>query len=119
MVKINANEPAVVLYNTLNFINPVAMKERNLKIVKFKLLDLLYLTIVHVFVLAHSIISINMYTTILICVFLILLFSVERVSIYIIPLICHNGEYRATSQFLGIHLFEYLMSEKSDPGATQ
>jgi hypothetical protein len=46
----------------------------------------------------RNIISINTYTTILILVFLILLFSVERVTIYVIPLICHNGEYRATSQ---------------------
>jgi hypothetical protein len=74
------------------------MEKRNLKIVIVKLLDLLYLTIVHVFVLAHSIISINTYTTILICAFLILLFGVERVSIYVIPLICHNSEYRAMSQ---------------------
>jgi hypothetical protein len=29
---------------------------------------------------------------------LILLFSIEYVSIYAVPLICHNGEYRATSQ---------------------
>jgi hypothetical protein len=27
-----------------------------------------------------------------------LLFDVECVSIYVIPLICHNGEYRAMSQ---------------------
>jgi hypothetical protein len=30
--------------------------------------------------------------------FFILLFGVERVSIYFVPLICHNGEYRAMSQ---------------------
>jgi hypothetical protein len=67
----------------------------------------LYLIIVYVFVLACNIISINMYTTILIRVFLILLFGVERVNIYVILIICHNGEYRATSQlFLGIYLFE-------------
>jgi hypothetical protein len=65
---------------------------------KVKILDLLYLTIVHAFVLAHNIISINMYTTILIRVFLILLFGVECVSIYFVPLICHNNEYRAMSQ---------------------
>jgi hypothetical protein len=66
--------------------------------VKVELPYLLYLTIVHAFVLAHNTISINMYTTILIRAFLILLFGVERVSIYVIPLICHNGEYRAMSQ---------------------
>jgi hypothetical protein len=73
-------------------------KKRNHETVKVKLPDLLYLTIVHVFVLARNIISINTYTTILICVFLILLFSVECVSIYVIPLICHNSEYRTMSQ---------------------
>jgi hypothetical protein len=87
MVKVNANESVLVLYNTLDSINQL-------------LSDLLYLTIVHIFVLACSIISINMYTTILICAFLILLFSVEYVSIYVVPLICHNGEYRATSQLV-------------------
>jgi hypothetical protein len=66
--------------------------------VKVKLSDLLYLTIVHVSVLARNIISINTYTTILIHAFLILLFGVEHVSIYVVPLICHNGEYRVTSQ---------------------
>jgi hypothetical protein len=96
---VNANEPIFVLYNTLDCINPVITEKINLETVKVKLPDLLYLTIVHVFVLAHNIISINTYTTILIRTFLILLFSVERVSIYVIPLICHNGEYRATSQF--------------------
>jgi hypothetical protein len=98
MVKVNANEPVLVLYNTLDSINLIATEKRNLKTVKVKLPDLLYLTIVYIFVLARSIISINTYTTILICAFLILLFSVERVSIYVVPLICHNGEYRATSQ---------------------
>jgi hypothetical protein len=97
MVKVNANEPVLVLYNTLDSINPGAMEKRNLETVKVKLPDLLYLTIVHIFVLAHSIISINTYTTILICAFLILLFSVKRVSIYVTPLICHYGEYRTTS----------------------
>jgi hypothetical protein len=97
MIKVNANEHVVVLYNTLDSINPGATEKRNLKTVKVKLSDLLYLTIVHVFVLAHSIISINTYTTILICAFLILLFSVERVSIYIVPLICYNSEYRTMS----------------------
>jgi hypothetical protein len=80
MVKVNANKPVLVLYNTLDCINPVATKKKNLETVKVKLLDLLYLT------------------TILIHAFLILLFSVEHVSIYVIPLICHNGEYRAMSQ---------------------
>jgi hypothetical protein len=98
MVKVNANEPVLVWYNTLDCINPVAIEKRNLESVKVKLPDLLYLTIVNVFVLACNIISINMYATILIHAFLILLFSVECVSIYIVPLICHNGEYRATSQ---------------------
>jgi hypothetical protein len=98
MVEVNANEPVLVLYNTLDCINPVAMEKRNLETMKVKLPDLLYLTIVHVFVLARNIISINTYTTILICAFLILLFSVEHVSIYVVPLICHNDEYRATSQ---------------------
>jgi hypothetical protein len=98
MVKVNANEPILVLYNTLDCINPIAMEKRNLETVKVKLRHLLYLTIVHVFVLARNIIRINTYTTILIRAFLILLFSVERVPIYVVPLICHNGEYRATCQ---------------------
>jgi hypothetical protein len=98
MVKVNANEPVLVLYNTPGCINLVATRKRNLETVKVKLPDLLYLTIVHVSVLAHSIISINTYTTILIRDFLILLFGVEQVSIYVVPLICHNDEYRATSQ---------------------
>jgi hypothetical protein len=98
MVKVDANEPVLVLYNTLYCINTVATEKRNLKTVKVKLSDLLYLTIVHVFILASNLISINRYTTILIRAFLILLFSVERVYIYVVPLICHNGEYRATSQ---------------------
>jgi hypothetical protein len=96
MVKVNANEPVLVFYNTLDFIKPVAMEKRNLETVKVKLLDLLYLTIVHDFVLARNIISINTYTTILRRAFLILLYGMERVSI--VPLICHNGEYRVTSQ---------------------
>jgi hypothetical protein len=86
MIKVNANESILVLYNTLNSINLVATEKRNLETVKVKLPDLLYLTIVHVFVLARSIISINTYTTILICAFLILLFSVEHVTIYVVPL---------------------------------
>jgi hypothetical protein len=98
MVKVNANELVLVLYNTLDCINPVATNVRNLETVKVKLRELLYLTIVHAFVLARNIIIINKYTTILILTFLILLFCVERVSIYVIPLICHNGECRATSQ---------------------
>jgi hypothetical protein len=96
-VKVNANELILVLYNTLDSINPGAMKKINLETVKVKLPDLLYSTIVHVFVLARSIISMNTYITILICDFLILLLSVERVSIYVIPLIYHNGEYTTTS----------------------
>jgi hypothetical protein len=98
MVKINANEPVLFLYNTLDYINPVAMEKRNVETMKVKLPDLLYLPIVHVFVLTLNIISINTYTTIMIRAFLILLFGVEHVSIYVVPLICHNGEYRATSQ---------------------
>jgi hypothetical protein len=97
-VKVNANEPVLVFYNTLDCINPIATEKRNLETVKVKLSDLLYLTIVHAFVLARNIISLNRYTTIMIQAFFILLFGVERVSIYVIPLICHNGEYRATSQ---------------------
>jgi hypothetical protein len=97
-VKVNANELVLVLYNTLDSINLGAKEKRNLETVKVKLSDLLYLTIVYVFVLARSIISINTYTTTLICAFLILLFNVEHVFIYVVPLICHNGEYRATSQ---------------------
>jgi hypothetical protein len=98
MVKVNTNELVLVLYNTPGCINPVAKEKRNLEAVKVKLPDLLYLTIVHVFLLVRSIISINTYTIILICAFLILLFSVEHVCIYVIPLIYHNGEYRAMSQ---------------------
>jgi hypothetical protein len=79
MVKVNANEHVLVFYNTLNCINPVATKKQNLKTVKVKLSDLLYLSIVHVLVVANNIISINMYTTILIHAFLILLFGVECV----------------------------------------
>jgi hypothetical protein len=97
MTKVNANEPVPIFYNTLDCINPVAMEKRNLKTVKVKLTDLLYLTIVYSFVLDRNIISISTYTTILIHAFLILLFGVEHVSIYVVPLICHNGEYRATS----------------------
>jgi hypothetical protein len=119
MDKVNANEPILILYNTLDCINLDAMEKRNLETVKVKLPDLLYLTIVHIFVLACNIIGINTYTTILIHAFLIFLLSFECVSIYVIPLICQNGEYRAMSQlFLGIHLFEYLMIEKSDPRAS-
>jgi hypothetical protein len=97
MVKVNTNELVLVLYNTLDSINPGATEKRNLETMKVKLPDLLYLAIVHIFVLAHSIISINTCTTILICDFLILLFSVEHVSIYLVPLIYHNGEYRTMS----------------------
>jgi hypothetical protein len=102
MVKVNANEPVLVLYNTLDCINPVATEKRNIETVKVNLPYLLYLTIVHIFVLACNIISINTYTTILICAFLILLLSVEHVSTYVIPLICHNSEYRITSQLFWI-----------------
>jgi hypothetical protein len=97
-VKVNANEPVLVLYNTLDCINPVAMEKRNLETVNVKLPDLSYLTIVHIFVLAHNILSINTYTTILIRAFLIMLFRVEHVSIYVVLLICHNSEYGAMSQ---------------------
>jgi hypothetical protein len=98
--KVNGNEPVLVFYDTLVCINPVAMEKRNLEIIKVKLPDLLYLAIVHAFVFTHNIISINMYTTILICAFLILTFGVKCVSIYIIPLICHNSEYTAMCQLL-------------------
>jgi hypothetical protein len=99
MVKVHANELVLVFYNTLDCIKPVASLEKmNLETVKVKLLDLLYLTIVYAFILPHNIISINMHMTILIHAFLILLFGVERVSIYVVPLICHNGEYWVMSQ---------------------
>jgi hypothetical protein len=42
MVKVNANEPVLVLYKTLDCINPAATKKRNLETVKVKLPDLLY-----------------------------------------------------------------------------
>jgi hypothetical protein len=119
MVKVNANEPVLVLYSTLDCIIPVTTEERNLETMKVKLPDLLYLIIVHVFVLARNIITINTYTTILIHAFLILLFGVECVSIYVIPLTCHNSEYSHESSFLDIHLFEYPMIEKSNPGDSQ
>jgi hypothetical protein len=99
MVKVKSNEPILVFYDTLVCINPVATKKRNLETMKVKLSNLMYLAIIHAFVFAHNIISINTYTTILICAFLILAFSVKRVSIYVIPLICHNNEYRATCHF--------------------
>jgi hypothetical protein len=97
MVKVNANELVLVFYITFDCINPVVTKKRNLETVKVKLPDLLYLTIVYVFVFARSIIKINMYTIIMILVFLFLSFGVERVSIYVILLISHNGEDRAIS----------------------
>jgi hypothetical protein len=34
MVKLNGNEPVLVLYNTFDCINPVATEKRNLKTVK-------------------------------------------------------------------------------------
>jgi hypothetical protein len=79
------------------------MKKRNLETVKIKLTYLLYLIIVHTFVLARNIIRINMYTTILIHAFLIL-FGVEGVFIYVIPMICHNSEYRVTRQLLKVFI---------------
>jgi hypothetical protein len=97
-VKVNVNKHVLAFYKTLDCINPVATERQNLEIIKVELLDLLYLTIVHAFVFARSIISINTYTTILICAFLISLFGVEHVSIYVVPFIYQNGEYRATSQ---------------------
>jgi hypothetical protein len=48
MVKVNANEPILVLYNTLDCINLVAMEKMNLETMKVNVLDLLYLTIVYV-----------------------------------------------------------------------
>jgi hypothetical protein len=98
MVKANTNGPILVFSNILDYINQVAMEKRNLETVKVKLLDLLYLTIIHAFIFACNIISINTYTTILIHIFLTLLSSAECVSIYVVPLICQNGEYRATNQ---------------------
>jgi hypothetical protein len=109
MVKVNTNEPILVFYNNLDGINPVATEKTNLKTLKVKLSDLLYLIIVHNFVFACNIISINMHITILIRDFLILLFDVEHVSIYVVTLICHNGEYRAMSQ-----LFRYSLVCVSD-----
>jgi hypothetical protein len=44
MVKVNANELVLVLYNTLDFINPGATEKSNLETVKVKLPDLLYLS---------------------------------------------------------------------------
>jgi hypothetical protein len=70
MVKVNANELILVFYNTLDCINPVATEKVNLEFVKVKLLDKLYLTIVHALIFARNVISINTYTTILICAFL-------------------------------------------------
>jgi hypothetical protein len=50
-IKVNANELILILYNNLDCINPVATEKRNLETMKVKLTDLLYLTIVHIFVL--------------------------------------------------------------------
>jgi hypothetical protein len=61
MVKIGANELVLVFYNALDYINSVATEKKNLETVKVKLTDLLYLTILHVFVLECNIISINTY----------------------------------------------------------
>jgi hypothetical protein len=107
---VNGNEPVLVFYDTLVCINPVATEKRNMGTMKVKLPDLLYLAIVHVFVFTHNTISINTYTTVLKCPFLILTFGVKRVSIYVIPLICHNSEYRATCQ-----LCRYSLIGVSDP----
>jgi hypothetical protein len=98
MVKVNANEPVLLLCNNPDFINLDAMEKRNLETVKVKLPDLLYLIKVHVFVLARSITSMNTCSTILICASLILLFDVECISIYAVPLIYHNSEYKPMSQ---------------------
>jgi hypothetical protein len=98
MIKVNANEPVLVFYNTLDCINPVTIEKWNLETMKVKLPNLLYLTIVHIFVLTHRIISINTYTTILIRTFLIMLFGVECESIYVVPFICQDDEYRVTGQ---------------------
>jgi hypothetical protein len=56
MVKVNANELVLVFYNILNCINPIVTKKRNLKIVKVKLVDLLYLIILHASLCAITII---------------------------------------------------------------
>ncbi|PUZ69499.1 hypothetical protein GQ55_2G401000 [Panicum hallii var. hallii] len=103
--KIDTNEPVLVFLYTSICINPIATEKSNFKTVKVKLPYLLYLTIVRGFVLSVNIVSINTYTTILIHAFLILSFGVERVSIYVIPLVCHNGEYRTKSQLF--ELFTY------------
>ncbi|PUZ69250.1 hypothetical protein GQ55_2G093200 [Panicum hallii var. hallii] len=103
--KIDTNEPILVFLYTSICINPIATEKSNFKIVKVKLPYLLYLTIVCGFVLSVNIVSINTYTTILIDAFLILSFGVERVSIYVIPLVSHNSEYRTKSQLF--ELFTY------------
>jgi hypothetical protein len=53
MVKVNAIELLLFFYNTLDCINPVTTKNRNLETMKVKLSYILYLTIVHAFVLVH------------------------------------------------------------------
>jgi hypothetical protein len=95
-VKINANEHVFPFYDILMCIKSVATKKMNIGTMKVKLTNFLYLTIAHAFVFVRNIININTYNIILICVFLILSFSVECVSIYVVLLICHNGEYRIT-----------------------
>jgi hypothetical protein len=54
MVKVNGNELVLVFYDTLVCINPVATEKRNLETIKVKLPDLLYLAIVHAFILNTS-----------------------------------------------------------------
>jgi hypothetical protein len=78
------------------FASTQLQRKKNLKTIKVKLSDLLYLAIVHAFIFTHNITINNMHTTILICAFLILMFGVKRVFINVIPLKCHNSEYRAT-----------------------
>jgi hypothetical protein len=104
MVKVIANESVPFFYKTLVCINPVVTEKMNLEILKVKLTYLLYFIIVHIFIFSYNIISINTSTTILIRVFLILLFSVGRLSIYVILLIYHNGEYSATSQLFKVFM---------------
>jgi hypothetical protein len=118
MVKVNANEPILIFYYTHDCINPVAIEKRKLETVKVKLLEVLYLPIVHASVLARNIISTNTYATILIHVFLILLFSVEHVSICAIPLICHTVNIGSRTNFFRYSFVEYPI-EKSDPSASQ
>jgi hypothetical protein len=112
-VKVNANELILLFYDIIMCINPVTMKNKNLETIKVKFLDLLYLTIVHAFVFTCNIRSFNTYTIILIHVFLILSFGVERISIYVVPLIFHIGDifsFQSNNQ----HNMSFIYSSKKD-----